>query len=130
MLSISRACTAEDFTIGGELCKAFGAWDAEACRAYGISSEVVVAFFHSESDEALAAKYSPEDAPFLLARWHGEPAGCIALEPFDEIAAEIHKFYVASPFRDPASERHSCRQSLPRPAGGRDRCCWYIRPFT
>jgi Acetyltransferases len=99
MLSISRACTAEDFTIGGELCKAFGAWDAEAYRAYGIPSEVVVAFFHSESDEALAAKYSPEDAPFLLARWHGEPAGCIALEPFDEIAAEIHKFYVASPFR-------------------------------
>ncbi|MDQ0563277.1 GNAT superfamily N-acetyltransferase [Rhizobium mesoamericanum] len=99
MLSISRACTAEDFTIGSELCKAFGAWDAEACLDYGIPSEVVIAFFHGEGDEALAAKYSPDDAPFLLARWHGEPAGCIALEPFDDIAAEIHKFYVASSFR-------------------------------
>ncbi len=99
MLSISRACTAEDFTISGELCRSFGAWDAEACRAYDIPPEVVETFFHSEDDEALAARYSQADAPLLLARWHGEPAGCIALAPFDEGAAEIHKFFVDPAFR-------------------------------
>ncbi|TCL63261.1 GNAT family N-acetyltransferase [Rhizobium sp. BK251] len=99
MLTISRACTAEDFTISGELCRMFGAWDAEACRDYDIPSEVVAAFFHSEDNEALAAKYSQADASLLLARWHGEPAGCIALAPFDDGAAEIHKFYVDSAFR-------------------------------
>jgi len=99
MLSISRVCTAKDFTVGGELCRAFGAWDAEACRAYDIPPELVVSFFHDEDDEALAARYSVADAPFILARWDGEPAGCIALEPFDETASEIHKFYVDPAFR-------------------------------
>ena len=99
MLSISRASTRKDFTIGGELCRSFGAWDAEACRAYDIPSEVVATFFHSEDDEALAAKYSQAEASLLLARWHRQPAGCIALAPFDEGAAEIHKFYVDPAFR-------------------------------
>lgn len=99
MLSISRASTTEDFAIGGELCKAFGAWDAEASRAYDVPAELVAAFFHSDDEDTLARKYSPADAPFLLARWHGTPAGCAALEPFDDVAAEIHKFYVDPAFR-------------------------------
>ncbi len=99
MLSISRASTAEDFRIAAELCRAFGIWDAEACLAFGTPSEVVLAFFHSGEDEALATRYSQADAPFLLARWDGEPAGCIALEPFDDISSEIQKFYVNSAFR-------------------------------
>jgi GNAT superfamily N-acetyltransferase len=45
------------------------------------------------------AHFSIADASLLLARWHGEPAGCIAFAPFDEGAVEIHKFYVESAFR-------------------------------
>jgi len=99
MLSISRARSAEDFAIGGELSRSLGDWDAKACLPYGIPPEVVASFFHSDGDDVLAASHSREDSPLLLARWDGEPAGCIALKRFDDDAVEICKFFVDSAFR-------------------------------
>lgn len=48
---------------------------------------------------SLPGKYSPPEGRLLLASVHGEPAGCIALRPFDETRGEIKRLYVRPAFR-------------------------------
>jgi ribosomal protein S18 acetylase RimI-like enzyme len=99
MLSVSRANCAEDFEIAAEFCRAIAEWDAVEAPAYGISPEMVVALFHGDTSSSLAAKYNSADATMLIARWEGSPAGCLAIDPFDEAAIELHRFYVDPRFR-------------------------------
>jgi GNAT superfamily N-acetyltransferase len=99
MISVSRANCAEDFEIAAGLCRALGEWDAVEVQAYGIPPEVVLGLFHGETSDKLAARYGSADAMMFVARWEGAPAGCIAFDPFDDMAVEIHKFYVDLKFR-------------------------------
>ncbi|AYD00052.1 GNAT family N-acetyltransferase [Neorhizobium sp. NCHU2750] len=99
MLSVSVANSPEDFNAAGVLCGALGDWDAATHQANGIAPEIVTGLFHSQTPASLADRFSGPHSAMLLARWDGAPAGCIAFEPFDETADEIHKFYVDPAFR-------------------------------
>jgi GNAT superfamily N-acetyltransferase len=99
MISVSAASTSEDFDVAAGLCRALGEWDAVAVKPYGISREVVLALFHNETSTSLAAKYNSTEARVLLARWDGSAAGCLAFDPFDDVAVELHKFFVVPRFR-------------------------------
>jgi len=48
---------------------------------------------------ALPGKYAPPKGRLLLASVHGEPAGCVALRPFDLTRGEIKRMYVRPRFR-------------------------------
>jgi GNAT superfamily N-acetyltransferase len=99
MLSISAASNAEDYAIAAALARALGEWDAGEAPAYGISPEMVLELFHSDDDEDVAAKYSEPDQKIFIARWDGEPAGCVAFERHSEDSLELHKFFVDARFR-------------------------------
>src|SRR5690349_10406154 len=92
MLSIDRAETAADFELAERFARALGEWDGDQVGPLGYSREEVIEAFHGETAATLAATYLEKDAGFLIARWSGTPAGCIAFRPFDERIAEIHKF--------------------------------------
>jgi ribosomal protein S18 acetylase RimI-like enzyme len=99
MLTLSNANSASDFAIVAEFARAFGEWDAAQVQPYGISREEVLRAFHSDTAGSLAEKFGSEDAKLLVARWEGTPAGCLAFNPFDHDAIEIHKFYVDPNYR-------------------------------
>lgn len=100
MISVSPALGAEDFEIAARLSRGLADWDAVAVQPYGVSAEDAMAIFHGEIDaKILAAKFGVADASFLIARWGGDPAGCVAFRPFDDDAMEIHKFFVDPQFR-------------------------------
>jgi GNAT superfamily N-acetyltransferase len=99
MLSISRAKSQEDFEIAAALCRALGEWDAVAVQPHGVSGEEVIALFHGETSNSLAAKFDSAQAQILIARWESSPAGCLAFDPFDDATVELHKFYVGNEFR-------------------------------
>ena len=80
---------------------------AEAIAAVrALFSEYWTAFWFTPCfqgfDEELASlpgKYSPPQGRLLLASVHGEPAGCVALRPFDEVRGEVKRLYVRPRFR-------------------------------
>ena len=94
------ARSAEDFEIAARLAGGLADWDTLAVQPYGISAEDVVAIFHPGTGaDILATKFGSADTAFLIARWEGTPAGCVAFGPFDDDTAEIHKFFVDAQFR-------------------------------
>jgi GNAT superfamily N-acetyltransferase len=99
VLSISSASSAEDFEIAAGLCHGLAEWDVIQAQPYGLSCQEVIALFHGETARSLAAKYNSDDARMLIARWEAAPAGCLAFDPFDEAAVELHKFYVDARYR-------------------------------
>jgi GNAT superfamily N-acetyltransferase len=99
VLSISSANSAEDFEIAAGLCQELAEWDVVQAQPYGLSRDEVIATFHGETAGSLATKYNSADAKLLIARWEATPAGCLAFDPFDETAVELHKFYVDARFR-------------------------------
>lgn len=99
MLSISAASNAGDYAIATTFSRALGAWDAVEAPAHGIPPEVVLELFHSDGEEDVAAKYSEPGQTVFIARWNGEPAGCVAFERHGEDALELHKFFVDAKFR-------------------------------
>ncbi len=59
--------------------------------------------FLQNYDEELAhleVKYGPPWGRLYLARWNGEPAGCIGLRRMDEENCEMKRFYVRPQYRD------------------------------
>ena len=48
---------------------------------------------------ALPGKYAPPQGRLLLATVNGQPAGCVALRPFDQTRGEVKRLYVRSRFR-------------------------------
>src|SRR5688572_5495047 len=85
MISVSPARSAEDFEIAARLARGLADWDTVAVQPYGISAEDVVAIFHPGTGaDILATKFGVADASFLIARWEGAPAGCVAFSSFDD----------------------------------------------
>ncbi len=103
------------------LCRALGEWDAAEAHAYGIASDVVLDLYHNETSSSLATKYNAADAGMFIARWEGSPAGCLAFNPFDETAFEIHKFYVDPQFRGKGIGSALMRATLSEVEKGRRR---------
>jgi GNAT superfamily N-acetyltransferase len=99
MISIRAAGNAEDFSAAAALCRALGAWDAREAPKHGVPPELVLELYHSAGEDEIVAKYSGDDARIYVARWEGQPAGCIAVSPFDENTFEVGKFYVDPAFR-------------------------------
>lgn len=99
MLSISAASSAEDYAIATALSRALGQWDAREAPAYGIPPDVVLELFHTDDEEDVAGKYSDPDQKIFIARWDGEPAGCVGFERHGADALELHKFFVDAKFR-------------------------------
>ena len=48
---------------------------------------------------ALPGKYAPPRGRLLLATVDGQPAGCVALRPFDQTRGEVKRLYVRPQFR-------------------------------
>jgi putative acetyltransferase len=48
---------------------------------------------------ALPGKYAPPRGRLLLATVNGQPAGCVALRPFDPTRGEVKRLYVRPQFR-------------------------------
>jgi putative acetyltransferase len=48
---------------------------------------------------ALPGKYAPPQGRLLLATVNGQPAGCVALRPFDQTRGEVKRLYVRPQFR-------------------------------
>lgn len=99
MISISRAQSPEDFAIAASFCDALAEWDASQGQSYGLSPDSVLRLFHGETSDTLARKYKKQDAAMFIARRAEAPAGCIALDAFDDNTAEIHRFYVDPRYR-------------------------------
>src|SRR6202521_2066257 len=47
----------------------------------------------------LPGNYAPPHGRLLLATVNGQPAGCVALRPFDQTRGEVKRLYVRSRFR-------------------------------
>ena len=99
MISLTIAHSPQEFELADMFCKALGEWDCENHQVHGIAPEVVKALFHGTTAESLASRFTGPHAAMLIASWDGAPAGCVAYEPLDDTAHEIHKFYVAPAFR-------------------------------
>jgi GNAT superfamily N-acetyltransferase len=121
VISVSSAKSAEDFEIAAGLCSALAEWDAVAVEPYGISREQVMALFHGETSSSLAAKYNSPDAKMLIARWETSPAGCLAFDPFDDAAVELHRFYVDPRFRGRGIGSELMRTALAQARNGHRR---------
>lgn len=99
MISISNAKHRRDFEIAGAFCRTFAEWDAVQSEAHGLSPDLVLGMYHTDTSETLAAKFMAADAALFIATWNGMPAGCLAFSPFDDHATELHKFYVDPAYR-------------------------------
>lgn len=99
MISIAVAGSTSDFSAAAALCRALGEWDAAEAPKYGVPPALVMELYHSEDEAKIVAKYSIDDARLYLARWEGQPAGCVAISPFDKDTLEVEKFYVDPAFR-------------------------------
>jgi GNAT superfamily N-acetyltransferase len=100
MLSIACANSNADFDAAATFCSQFADWDAAMSPSHGVPADIVLSLFHSDTSDSLRAKFSaPPEALMLIARWEAAPAGCVAINAFDEATAEIHKFYVDPKFR-------------------------------
>jgi GNAT superfamily N-acetyltransferase len=112
MISIGIASQPEEFEIAADLCRALGEWDAAEVAAYDVDPNLVIDLYHGDTAETLAAKYRAADAWLFIARWQGEPAGCLAFDRFDATTAELHKFYVDPQFRGKGIGRALMRSVL------------------
>ena len=99
MLSISAASNAGDYAVATAFSRALGEWDAREAPAHGIAPEIVLELFHADDEEDVAGKYSDPEQKIFIARWDGEPAGCVGLERHGDDAMELHKFFVDAKFR-------------------------------
>ncbi len=99
MISVSIASSPADFEAVSILCRALTDFDAAIHAANGIAPELVVELFHAKPGRSLAEIYSGQTAAMFLARWDGQPAGCLAFSAFDAATDEIEKFYVDPEFR-------------------------------
>jgi GNAT superfamily N-acetyltransferase len=120
MISIASANSAEDFDVAAGFCRALGELDALEAPAYGMTLEEV-AVFHTDTSSSLATKYNSADARIMIARWESAPAGCLAFDPFDEEAIELHRFWVDPRFRGKGIGRELVRTVIEEAAKGRRR---------
>ncbi|CDX35803.1 conserved hypothetical protein [Mesorhizobium sp. SOD10] len=122
MISVSPARGAEDFNVLAGLYRKLAEWDAEAALPHGVSAEDVKTIFHPEtSGEELAAKFNTPEAVAFVARLGSLPAGCLAFDPFDDNATELHKFFVDASFRGRGIGRALMGTALAEIAKGRSR---------
>lgn len=99
MFSVSIAKSPEDFEIVAALCRELAEWDVAMAESHAIDPHLAMDFYHGGAAASLARRYEQPGARMLLARWDGQPAGCLAFSAFDDTADELHKFFVAPEFR-------------------------------
>ena len=121
MISVASASSGGDFEIAAERVAKLGEWDVIAAQPFSISREEILALFHHETSGSLATRFSAADAKILIARWETAPAGCLAFNPFDDEAMELHKFFVDPRFRGKGVGRELMRSALAEVAGGHRR---------
>jgi len=84
MLTIAEARSAEQV---GQARRLF--------QEYAASLDTDLCFQGFEAELAgLPGEYSPPRGELLLALWNGQPAGCVALRPLDELVCEMKRLYV------------------------------------
>lgn len=89
MADLIRPSAAADFAEIAELFREYAAWLAiDSCTA-NVAREV----------SELPGQYGPPGGSLLLARQHGQAAGCVALRKFDEHICEMKRLHVRSAFR-------------------------------
>jgi GNAT superfamily N-acetyltransferase len=98
VISISMASSPEDFQAVTVMCDRLADLDASIHAEKGIPPDLVFELFHRDDNPNLAELYVAPAAMFL-ARWDGQPAGCLGFAPHDETADELHRFYVDPAFR-------------------------------
>ena len=120
MLSILPAQSAQDFEAAALLSRGLAEWDALAVEPHGISAEEVMTIFHpARSVGELTTKFGAGEASFLIARWDGTTAGCLAFDPFDDDTMEIQKFFVDARFRGKGIGRRLMATALDSMSKGR-----------
>jgi GNAT superfamily N-acetyltransferase len=98
VISVSLASSQDDFQAVAIMCDRLAQLDVDLHAAKGIPADLVIELFHTEANPNLAEIYVRPAAMFL-ARWEGQPAGCLGFAPLDEAVDELHRFYVDPAFR-------------------------------
>jgi len=84
MLTIVEARSAEQVGQARRLFQEYAAsLDTDLCFP-GFEAELV----------RLPGEYSPPKGELLLALWDGQPVGCVALRPLDQLVCEMKRLYV------------------------------------
>ena len=96
MLTIAQVKTKAEIAAMQELIREFTAW------AFTLETDSDEApTFEGLEDElaTLPGEYAPPGGRLLLAKYDGQPAGCIALKRHDSTTCELKRFYVRPAFR-------------------------------
>jgi ribosomal protein S18 acetylase RimI-like enzyme len=88
-ITVVSAKSPSDFAAVRELFTEYAAWLGDACGVCGAVTEI----------ESLPGDYSPPKGALLLALYHGEPAGCVALRPLGASVVEVKRLYVRPAYR-------------------------------
>jgi GNAT superfamily N-acetyltransferase len=108
MLEILEPTTPAQLDQVRALMSAFVAWSRVRYAAYleQVTSYFDAAAFRAELD-GLPGAYAPPRGRLLLAELDDQPAGCVALRPFDASSCEMKRMYV-----DPAFHRRGVGRAL------------------
>jgi putative acetyltransferase len=69
-------------------------------QEYAASLDTDLCFQGFEAELArLPGEYAPPKGELLLALWTGQPVGCVALRPLDELICEMKRLYVQPELR-------------------------------
>jgi GNAT superfamily N-acetyltransferase len=100
MIAINEAATEAELQQVRVLMRAFVAWSRERYVDYLAQ---VNAYFDPVAFEAelagLPGQYAPPRGRLLLATFAGEPAGCVALRPFDAESGEMKRMFVSPTYQ-------------------------------